>query len=179
MLPKRRSFAILALMLMLVACAPTEPRPLHTSIATDEFRKTVDIDGPYGGTSSFGGTQTLFRLETRVDKQTHGYVHVLRAAVSFIDRPFNFVYAADDTAEQLRLVRIARERADCAVCDGWEKFQIDISDAALRAHAATGYAIKVSSRDEYSVILTISPAMIATQLAGLEEFLKTGTVASQ
>src|SRR5579862_4160531 len=99
------SLPALGLALALAACAPTEPRPLHTSITTDEFSKTVDIDGPYGGTSSFGGTQTLFRLETRVDKQTHGYVHVLRAAVSFIDRPFNFVYAADDTADQLRLVR--------------------------------------------------------------------------
>jgi hypothetical protein len=165
--------------LVLAGCvSPGERPPPHTTIATDQFSKTIDIVGPIGGENQFGGTSTLYKLVTRVDKQTHAYFHVIRAEVSFVDSPLNFVFAADDTAETLQLVRISRERPDrsCAVCFGWEIFDIDVPDAALRAHAATGYSIKASSRDGYSVILTISPAMIATQFAGLDEFLKTGAI---
>lgn len=164
---------------VLAGCiAQTERPPPHTTISTDQFSKTIDIEGLVGGENQFGGTSTLYRLITRVDKQTHAYSHLLRAEVSFIDTPFNFLFAADDTAETLQLVRISRDRPDrnCAVCSRWETFAIDVPDAALRAHAATGYSIKVSSRDDYSVILTVSPAMIATQFAGLDEFLKTSTV---
>ena len=172
--------AILGLVLVLGACAaPAEAPTLHTMLSTDEFSKTADIVGPYGGANQFGGTSTLYRLVTRVDKKTHAYAHVLRAEVSFVDAPHRFSFAADDAAQELGFFPIARERADCAVCDGWEKFEITIPDAALRAHAATGYSIKVSSRDDDEVILTITPAMIATQFAGLEAFLESGTSAQQ
>jgi hypothetical protein len=170
-------FGVIAL--VFAGCVSPGERPApHTTIATDQFSKTIDIVGPIGGENQFGGTSTLYKLVTRVDKQTHQYFHVIKAEVSFVDSPWNFVFAADDRAETLELVRISHDRPDrnCAVCSRWETFDIYIPDAALRTHATTGYSIKVSSRDEYSVILTISPAMIATQFAGLDELLKTGAV---
>jgi hypothetical protein len=175
-----QAHALFGLMaLVLAGCvSPGERPPPHTTIATDQFSKTIDIAGPIGGENQFGGTSSLYKLITRVDKQTHTYVHVVKAQISFLDHPFNFLFAADDTTQALQLVPISRQRPDrtCAVCFGWESFEIYVPDAALRAHAATGYSIKVSSRAEYDYILIISPAMIATQFAGLDEFLKTGAI---
>lgn len=175
MLHNSQALVLFGMMAAVLAGCVSPAQPPHTTISTDQFSTTIDIEGPTDGQNQFGGTSTLYKLVTRVDKQTHAYFHLLKAHVSFIDSPFNFLYAADDTAQALQLVRISRERPErnCAVCSGWETFAIYIPDAALRTHAATGYSIKAWSRDDYSVILTISPAMIATQLDGLDGFLKT------
>lgn len=164
-------------MLVLAACASPADRPgARTTISTDEFSKTVDIEGPIMAENPFGGVAKFYDLVTRVDKQTSDYVHIVAVWVSYDNDPFNFQFAADDTAQELRLFRTSRAKRPCPDCDREETFNIVIPDAALRSHAATGYRIKVSSLAGASIILTISPAIIATQFAGLDEFLKTGEI---
>lgn len=163
--------------LILAACASPAERPgAHTAISTDQFSKTVDIEGPLMVENRFFGVSKFYNLVTRVDKQTHAYLQMVSVEVSYDNDPFNFQFAADDTAQELQLFRITRSSRACRDCEREESFNVVIPDAALRSHAATGYPIKVSSRAGYYIILTISPAMIATQFAGLDEFLKTGAI---
>ncbi len=177
MLHKIKLIAVLGSTLSLAACLSPAERPgAHATISTDEFSKTVNIEGPLMGENPFGGITKLYDLNTSVDKKTLAYTHILAVWVSYDNDPFNFQYADDDTAQSLPLVRTSRAKRICSDCDRQETFDIAIADAALRSHAATGYRIKVSSRAGDFIILTISPAMIAAQVEGLDAFLKTGTI---
>jgi hypothetical protein len=177
MLHEIRLIAVLGLALILAACASPAERPdARATISTDEFSKTVDIEGPIMGENPFGGVAKFYDLVTTVDKQTHTYMHVVAVWVSYDNDPFNFQFADDDTAQALQLFRTSRAKRACPDCDRDETFNIVIPDATLRSHAATGYRIKVWSRGGDSIILTISPAMIATQFSGLDAYLRTGAI---
>jgi hypothetical protein len=172
---------VLGLMaLILGGCAAAAERPdAHVTLSSDEFSKTIDIVGPVGGENPFFDVKKFYNLVTRVDKKTHRYFHELETRIIYFNDFYNFQFAADDTAQDLELVRIARSNRFCSDCYKEEDFNIVIPDAALRAHVTTGYSIKVWSRAGYYVILEISPAMIAMQLAGLDEFQKTGTISQR
>ena len=168
--------AFLGLTLALPGCVSADDPRLHTTLSTDEFSKTVAIESPWIGENPFGGVSKLYELITQNDKTTHQYAHVVTVWVSYDDDPFIFQFAADDTAAELPLVRTSRAKRPCSTCDRDETFDITVPDAALRSHVATGYRIKVSSAGGQAIILTISPEIIATQLADLDEFLKTGAI---
>jgi len=163
-------------LLVLTACAsPAEDPDARATIATDEFSKYVEIAGPLMYDYAYG-VYRFYALDTSVDKVTHQYLHLLIVELSYnSDDPINFQFAADDTAQDLALVRTGRDRKTCPDCNRGEGFKIVIPDASLRSHAATGYRVKLSSPRGNSVILTVSPAMIAKQFAGLDEYLKTIT----
>jgi hypothetical protein len=159
-------------LLLLTACVPPSLQSGPARVSTDEFSTTIDIEGPSLVINPFIGIMQDYNLVTHVDKKTHTYVHVVETMVRYDADPINFQSASDDTAQPLRVIRLQRTASHvCKDCDRVEYFNIVVADEALRAHAATGYRIKVSSRLSQSVILTITPAMIATQFDSLNRVL--------
>ncbi len=165
----------LALLALGTCTAPAEDPRVGARIVSDEFSKYVEIAGPlmYDDDS---GVDRFYALSTNIDKVTHQYLHLLVVELSYdSDDPINFQFAADDRAQELQLIRTGRDKKACPTCNRGEGLQIVIPDAALRSHAATGYRVKVSSLRGNSIILALSPAMIAKQFASLDEYLKTLT----
>ncbi len=155
--------------LALAGCSSPAERPgAQAQISTDEFSKTIDVDGLLMGENPFFGIKKFYNLVTHVDKQTHAYIHVIETRVDYDADPIDFQFASDDTAQTLKLIPVSHtSRRPCDDCFREEIFNIIVPDEALRAHVATGYRVKVSSRMSDAIILTITPAMIAAQYAGL------------
>jgi hypothetical protein len=167
--------AWLALLALCACAAPAEDPSVGATVATDEFSKYVEIAGPLMYDYEYG-VYRFYALSTNIDKVNHQYLHLLVVELSYnSDDPINFQFAADDTAQDLQLIRTGRDRKTCPACNRGEGFQIVIPDAALRSHVATGYRVKLSSLRGNSIILAVSPAMIAKQFAGLDAYLKTVT----
>jgi hypothetical protein len=151
------------------ACVPPAEAPnARAQLATDEFSKTLDVVGPMMIDNPLFGIKDNFRLVTHIDKQTHAVTHVIEIELDYDGSFFNFRYAADDTGEALPLVPIKRAR-NAFGQDHTEVNNVIVPDAALRAHAATGYRVKLSARDGTYYIVAVTPAMIAAQYAGITE----------
>jgi len=167
-------FGILGLSaLMLAACASPAERPdAQARITTDEFDPTIDIQGLLMVENPLFGIKEFYNLVTRVDKKTHAYNHVIETKVSYMADPINFQFAADDTAQELKLIRVARTSSrSCDDCYRDELFNIVVPDESLRAHAATGYRVKISSRLNQAIVLTITPQMISAQYTALNRVI--------
>jgi len=159
---------------LLTACTPPAERPgAQAGVSTDEFSKTIDIVGPREVHNPFFGVKDFYRLVTHIDKRTHAYAHVIELEVAYNGKFYFFRYAADDTSEALRLIPVKRER-NTLIGDRVESFDILVPDAALRAHAASGYRVRISARDGTYYTIEISPAMIAAQFEQLAKVLGPG-----
>src|SRR5690348_5573293 len=149
-MPRRGLGIIVAgsLVSLLSACLPgphLEDKP--PTIKTDEFSKTITIEGP-ARREYLGLNFTLYtNLFTIIDKATHRYRHQIGFDVVYDTvNQIGYRYAADDTAQSLRLTTVARTRSRvCKDCTREEIFDVDVSDAALRSHMQSGYRVKVSS----------------------------------
>lgn len=181
--PSVRS-AILAgsLIYLLAGCLPgprLEDKP--PAIKADEFSKSITIEGP--ARKEYLGLNFTFytNLFTIIDKATHRYRHQIGVDVVYDTlNQIGYRYAADDTAQSLRLISVARTRNRvCKDCSREEIFDIDVPDAALRAHAQTGYRVKIWSTPGDSVIFEITPPMIAAQYAALEQVIGPEATGSQ
>jgi PDZ domain len=168
----RRICSVLGLIVLtLVGCASPAERPnARAGVSTDEFSKTIDINGPLMVSNPFFGLKSFYKLVTHVDKQTHRYEHVIETQFAYNGNFIYFQLAADDTAQALQFIPIRRER-NTAYGDRMELFNVVVPDASLRAHAATGYRVKISARTGEEIILTINAAMIATQFQTLDTVL--------
>jgi PDZ domain len=175
-MPRSVRSAILAgsLICLLAGCLPgprLEDKP--PTIKTDEFSKSITIKGP-ARRVYLGLDFTLFtNLFTIIDKATHRYRHQIGVDVVYDTvNQIGYRYAADDTAQRLPLISVAHTRSRvCKDCSREEIFDIDVSDAALRAHAQTGYRVKIWSTLGDSIIFEITPPMIAAQYAALEQVI--------
>ncbi len=175
-MPRSVGSAILAgsLICLLAGCLPgprLEDKP--PVIKSDEFSKTITIEGP-ARREYLGLNFTLFtNLFTMIDKATHRYHHQIGVDVVYDTvNQIGYRYAADDTAQRLPLISVARTRSRvCKDCSREEIFDIDVPDAALRAHAQTGYRVKIWSTLGDSTIFEITPPMIAAQYAALEQVI--------
>ncbi|MGH7034297.1 MAG: PDZ domain-containing protein [Stellaceae bacterium] len=150
-------------------------------IKTDEFSKTITIEGP-SRREYLGLNFTLYtNLFTIIDKATHRYRHQIGVDVVYgTDNQINYRFAADDTAKSLPLIRLAHTRSRvCKDCSREEIFDIDVPDAALRTHAQSGYRVKLSSGLGDSLIIEITPPMIAAQYAALEQVIGPAAAAAQ
>lgn len=166
----------------LASCLPP-PRLEDTPpvVKTDEFSKTIEIRGPARRVDVSLGYYVFYNLFTVVDKQTHSYRHQLGVDVVYDTvNQIGYRYAADDTAQSLRLTTVARTRSRvCKDCTREEVFDVDLPDAALRSHMQSGYRIKVSSVLNDYLIVEILPQMIAAQYAALEQVIGPAAAASQ
>lgn len=158
---------------LMASCAPSPAEPeMRTTISTDEFSKTIDILGPQpSGVTQGVSIYESHRLATLIDKKTHSYLHFIDIETDYFNEPIGFDFASDDTAQTLRLIPLYREHPRCRTCMWREVFEIVVPDAALRAHASSGYRVKVSGRDGTSMIVPFTPTMIAEQYAALDQVL--------
>ncbi len=164
-----------SLICLVAACAPPEPQLENAppTVASDEFSKVIQIKGPSMKVGAWVGFTAFYNLFTDVDKQTHRYTHVIGVDVIY-DRgdQIGYRYAADDTAQPLRLIPVVHTRSRvCKDCSREEIFNLAVSDAALRSHAVSGYRVKVSSILGDYLIIDITPPMIAAQYATLQKVL--------
>jgi hypothetical protein len=114
-----------------------------------------------------GNIYRLWSLRSFVSKLDGSTTHQLYVSVNYASshRYRNFDRASDDTATPLTVTRIS------AYYDS-EDIGIDVTEAALRAHATTGYRFKIEAKSGDSFILTISPNQIAAQLDTMERCLQ-------
>ncbi len=163
------------LICLVAACAPPEPRLENAppTVTSDAFSKFIEIKGPSMKVGAWLGYTAFYNLFTDVDKQTHRYTHLIGVDVIY-DRAnqIGYRYAADDTAQPLRLIPVVHTRSRvCKDCSREEIFNIAVSDAALRSHAASGYQVKASSILGDYLIIDITPPMIAAQYVALQKVI--------
>ncbi len=156
---------------LLAGCVPPAEVPgARAELVTDEFSKTLNVVGPMMVHNPFFGVKDNYRLVSLIDKQTHAVTHVIEVEVDHDGDFFNFRFAADDTSQSLFLVPIKRER-NRFIDNRTELVNVIVPDAALRAHAASGYRVRLSAWDGTYYDIAITPAMIAAQFAEIAEVL--------
>ncbi len=147
-------------------------------VESDEFSNIMKINGIVESDSDAslgdifsliprGNIFRLWRLRSFVSKLDGSTTHQLYVSLDYASthRYRGFDWASDDSATPLTLTRIS------GYYDS-EDIGIVVTEAALRAHASTGYRVKISARSGDSFILTISPNQIAAQLDTMEKCLR-------
>ncbi|HVA14532.1 MAG TPA: PDZ domain-containing protein [Stellaceae bacterium] len=156
---------------LLAGCVPPAEVPgVRAELEASEFSKTLDVIGPMMIHNPFFGVKDNYRLVTLIDRQTHAVTHVIEIEIDHAGDFFNFRFAADDTSETLFLVPIKRER-NRSIDNRTELVNVIVPDAALRAHAASGYRVRLSAWDGTYYDIAITPAMIAAQFAEIDKVL--------
>lgn len=158
--------------LMLAACGTPRQDATIQGIHDDQFSPAVEVDGAAMFANPLGGPTLQWSLTSFVDKKSRDVLY--RLDLDFIGTPPapHFYLATDDTAQQLRLVRLSRSRY-CALheCNSYETVGIVLDKDVLAARLNRGYAVKVSGRDGSSAVLTVTPDMIAKQMAAVNQVL--------
>jgi membrane-associated protease RseP (regulator of RpoE activity) len=179
-MPRRILSVVIAMaaVTFLAGCSsPAEVPNARAQLQTDEFSKTVDIVGPAMFENPFIGMKKDYSLLSRVDKKTRAItIQLIQVNLEYNGTFYYFQFADDDTTQSLRLVPVKRERNLLFGGDRREAFTIVVPDSTLRAHLATGYRVKLSTKDGTETIIGITPAMIAAQFAAVDAYRASGTV---
>ncbi len=150
-------------------------------VETDEFSPLMTIHGIAESENQLGGISKTWHLRSVVGKFDGATAHQLYVGVNYFSstRRKSFNWASDDTATPLTVKTIASEADNSCSrklfaygCDHAEDFGIEVTTAVLRAHAATGYRIKISAKSGDSFALVISPNQIAAQLGTMRQCLE-------
>lgn len=164
----RAAFIVACLSSAVGGCvSPAEAPNTRAAPTTDEFSSTIDVVGPRMVDNPLFGINDNFRLVTHIDKRTHAVSHVIEVEIDHQGDFFNFRFAADDTSAALPLVPVKRQR-NVFGQNRTELVNIIVPDAALRAHAATGYRVRMSARDGTYYDIAITSAMIAAQFDAVQ-----------
>lgn len=162
----------LAALLVLIVTGCTPPGPPHVAIEDDEFSPQATVLGVSLADRPFGGIYRTWFLRSFVDKRSHAVTHQLYVELSYDGDRMIFNRAADDTATPLPVLRIDRSTLYCDrqidFCTRAETIAVEVSDAELRARAASGFRIKISAHSGDALILAITPQMIDLQLAAVD-----------
>lgn len=155
----------------LAGCAVRPPVPPHAVVKTDQFSSTASVIGPSMFDNPFGGIDRSWHLRTIIDKKSGLATDQLYVEISYIGDWKYFNAASDQDATDLPVTVIDRSVGDCyGGCSLYETVGVGLDDAKLRAHAATGYAIKLYAHDGDSLILPITPQMISLQMAAIDKY---------
>lgn len=168
--------AVFAALLALGGCGTPEMVGTHAVATTDRFSKDITIEGPSIWVNPLGGTVRVWNLRTWVTKDTHRVTDQLYVYISYISHAREWKFfnrAADENARELPVVLIDRSRSrSCrGGCDLDETIGVMLDDATLRAHAATGYTVKIWAHSGDALVLTITPRMIAEQIAVIDRYV--------
>lgn len=166
------------------------PSGIH-GVGSDEFSPYMKINGAIETGNPVGGIRKLWRLRSFVSKASGATTHQLVVSVYYASslRKKHFDEASDETATPLTVKPIWGEpEIGCSGklfaygCSYSEEIGIDVTIDALRAHATTGYRIKITAKSGDSFILAISQSQIAVQLEAMERCIaylrKHGTAVS-
>jgi hypothetical protein len=168
-----RCVAAFAAVLALGGCGTPEMVGMHAIATTDRFSKDIEINGPAVFVNPLGGITREWHLRSFVAKDTHAVVDQLYVDIDYnpFVREWKFFYrAADEDAEDLPVVVIDRS-IPCRGCSFFETIGVMLDDATLRAHAATGYQVKIWSRRGDALVLSIAPHMITEQIAVIDQYV--------
>ncbi|MFZ0496728.1 MAG: hypothetical protein WBD78_04245 [Methylocella sp.] len=142
--------------------------PSHIQgVESDEFSNIMKINGVVESENPFGGIFRSWSLRSFVSKLDGSTTHQLYVSIDYPSEPGRKVFdsASDDTATPLTVTQIYGN-------DNSEDAAIEVTTAVLRAHALTGYRVKISAESGDSFILTISSNQIAAQLDTMEKCLE-------
>lgn len=165
---RKIAWALLSFAALAAAAGCTSPaeRPdVKPQVSTDEFSPDVVVDGPAMIVNPLVGIRKSYGLITYIDKRTHIATYAIEAAINGWD-VIDVRYANDDTATPLRVEPVVRTRRRNAVVD------VIVSEATLRARAATGYRVELIASDGSPTIVNITPMMISEQLAAVDQYLR-------
>ncbi|MGH6794109.1 MAG: PDZ domain-containing protein [Methylocella sp.] len=150
-------------------------------VESDEFSPLMTIHGIVESENPLAGRSKTWNLRSFVGKFDGATTHQLYVGLNYFSstRRHTFSWASDDTAMPLTVTPIA-SLADHSCsrklfsygCYYSEDIGIEVTTAALRAHAATGYRIKISAKSGDSFVLVISPNQIAAQLDTMQQCLE-------
>ncbi len=178
---RRTLAAIAAALWILPLQAQTSGPSGIQGVESDEFSPLMKINGAVESDNSLGGIFKLWRLRSFVSKQDGTMVHQLYVTLRYrsLTSRKRFDFASDDTAAPLTVKPIASGfEYGCSRkmfnygCNYSEDIGIEITANALRAHAATGYRIKISAKSGDSFVITVSPNQIAAQLDTMHRCLE-------
>ena len=149
-------------------------------VESDEFSPLMTIHGIVESENPLGGMFKTWNLRSFVGKFDGTTTHQLYVGVNYSSSMGRnwFNSASDDTATPLTVTHIAT-LADwrCSRnilangCEYAEDIGIEVTTATLRAHAATGYRVKIYAKSGESFVLVISPNQIAAQLDTMQRCL--------
>ena len=174
----RRGWGLVTLLLVgfgLASCAGPSGPP-RVVVESDAFSKDVTISGVQVlDNQLLDLDKAHWYLRSFVDPQSQKVQHQLYAELTYPGDRNGRYFAADDHAQPYRVDRIYDAKCERFfkgdICTREDTIGIDISEATLRANAASGLAIKITASSGYSRILTITPEMIAAQLYATREVL--------
>jgi PDZ domain len=176
----RNRAAAVAVALAVASCSAP------VNVATDEFSTATMVEGPLEATAPLLGHTTQWRIESEVAKAPpHGVAHrvlvfVFSGGDLFDEKESresaSTRFAVDDQAAPLRIHRIGHTTCGFgdANCLRRETVGIAVADATLRAHALSGYRIKIAPRDGDERVLTLTPALIQEQLSAIDRLVQGG-----
>ncbi len=150
-------------------------------VESDEFSPLMKINGIVETENPFGGIFKTWSLRSFVGKFDGVTTHQLYVTVDYSSSTSrkHFNEASDDSATLLAVTPIASDfEGGCTRnifaygCNYSDDIGIEVTEAALRAHAAGGYRIKISAKSGDFIILVISPNQIAAQLDTKEKCLE-------
>jgi hypothetical protein len=148
-------------------------------VESDDFSPLMKINGIVEKENPFGGIARTWKLRSFVSRFDGATKHQLYVSANYFvsgGRRNHFDEASDSTATPLKVVSIANDfEGGCSRkmfsfgCNYAEDIGIEITTEALRAHAATGYPIKISGKSGESFIVVVSSNQIAAQLDAMEK----------
>lgn len=173
-----RTFALLgAAMFTLAGCAHgpdgTVGKAGAAYVVGDKFNKdwTVMGDRVTNGVNLLGGNFG-WRLRSFVSRETGATSHQLYVDMFYSGDWRYYEAASDENAVTLHVVSIDRIVGDCSNtlfgCTLNETVGVDLPEAALRAHAQTGYQIQLRAHSGNQQVLTVTKEMIQEQLAKVD-----------
>ena len=178
----RKPALIGAVALAFVALTPrvglSAPRPI-VEIQDDNFSPAATFTGPAQAVNPFGGTFRLWHLRSWVNKTNHSVEHQLYIQTTYLGHWRFWEQAADDHADLHPIVPISRNVNDCTgECDYDETIGVTLEDDFVRAHAQSGFQIKLTAHSGDTLLLTVTPEQIQPVLAAIDVYrAKQGFVA--
>jgi hypothetical protein len=150
-------------------------------VESDELSPLMTIHGIIESENPLGGMLKTWHLRSFVGKLDGATKHQLYVTVDYFSSTSrkHFNEASDGSTTPLVVVPIASKfERGCSRklfaygCNYSDDIGVEVTTAALRAHAAGGYPIKISAKSGDSFVIVISPNQIAAQLDTMEKCLE-------
>ena len=158
--------------LAVAGCVSQQQDSSIQGIYSDQFSTFVEVDGASQSITVIGGPILNWSLTSFIDKTSRAVTYRIDFDYWNLHSVPRFDTAADDTARPLRVRRVTHRRdCDPKPCATDEDIGVMLDANTLLARLNTGYAVKVSARDGSAYVLTITPDMIAKQVAAVKQVL--------
>jgi hypothetical protein len=170
------------LVLVCTACAPTRSvRQVNEKInvVDDKFNPYKVILGSSVHAYEGGAdTERFWQLRSFVDRQDRVLYHDIYLVLTYDNYPGAPYTAVDDNARPLKVDTLVQEHCPYNRCDRTDSIAVRISETMLRDRTDTGFEIRVSGRNNWRGVFSITPKMIAGQLDALAKIVPQSAIAA-